>query len=73
MATTAPRGGRGSLHRREAIEGWLFVAPLMLGLVTFVYGPTAASFVMSLMRWDGLTPPSFTGLSNYLTLPSDWR
>jgi multiple sugar transport system permease protein len=71
MATTAPRGGRGSLHRREAIEGWLFVAPLMLGLVTFVYGPTAASFVMSLMRWDGLTPPSFTGLSNYLTLPTD--
>jgi multiple sugar transport system permease protein len=58
----------GRLRRREAVEGWLFVAPLMLGLLVFTYGPTLASLAMSLMRWDGLTAPSFIGVDNYVTL-----
>ncbi len=69
MGTASARTRRrGGLRRHEAIEGWLFVAPIMLGLLVFTYGPTLASFVMSLMRWDGLTPPSFVGLDNYVTL-----
>lgn len=67
LGTALPRR-RSRLRRREAIEGWLFVAPLMLGLLVFTYGPTVASFVMSLTRWDGLTTPSFVGLHNYATL-----
>jgi multiple sugar transport system permease protein len=62
---------RGGLRRREAIEGWLFVAPLMLGLLLFTYGPTIASFAMSLTNWDGLTPSSFAGFGNYVALLSD--
>lgn len=68
--TPIPQQG-GHLRRREALEGWLLVGPLMLGMAVFVYGPTLVSLYMSLTQWDGLTPSSFVGVKNYATLVSD--
>jgi multiple sugar transport system permease protein len=62
---------RSRLRRSEAIEGWLLIAPLILGLVAFVYGPTLVSVAMSFTNWDGLTPANFIGAGNYGKLASD--
>jgi multiple sugar transport system permease protein len=54
-----------SLSRQENLEGWLFVFPLMLGLVVFVVLPTFGSFLMSLYKWDIVSPAQWIGGGNY--------
>jgi len=55
----------------EWFWGYLFIAPLTLGVLIFFVGPIFYSFFMSLMRWDILTPPKFIGLQNFRTLLTD--
>ncbi len=52
----------------EAIHGYVFALPAILFLVAFIAYPLLESIRMSLFRWDGLTPPDFRGLSNYVFL-----
>jgi len=61
-------GQRHSLRRREALAGVLFASPWLVGFLLFILGPMIASIVLSLMKWDLMTPPSWTGLSNYRKL-----
>lgn len=68
-----PRDGEGSSRRREAVTGYLFVAPSVLGFLLFVLGPLLAAAVLSLTRYDVLTPPRFVGLDNYRRLFEDPR
>jgi multiple sugar transport system permease protein len=63
-----PQARRSTLKRREAIDGYLFIAPWLIGFVLWVAGPMVASIVLSLMRWDLLGPPVWIGLKNYETL-----
>ncbi|MBX6772937.1 MAG: sugar ABC transporter permease, partial [Chloroflexi bacterium] len=59
-------------RRREAMWGIVFAMPWLLGLLIFVIGPIVASMALSLTKYDVITPPSFVGLSNYVTaLTSD--
>ncbi len=46
------------------------IGPLILYLV-WVIGPMLYTFYLSLTKWDGLTAPVFTGLSNYERLFRD--
>jgi multiple sugar transport system permease protein len=46
------------------------IGPLILYLV-WVIGPMMYTFYLSLTKWDGLTAPVFTGLSNYERLFRD--
>jgi len=73
MASVLARGfgRRGSLQRREAIMGFLFASPWILGFILFIAGPMLVSVVLSLMRWDLLTPPEFIGLANYVKMIED--
>jgi multiple sugar transport system permease protein len=57
-----------SFFRRQAVEGWLFITPVLLGTLVFSFMPVIFSFVASLTDWDGINPPGFTGLANYLKL-----
>jgi len=52
------------LTRRDAIDGYLFILPWLLGFVIFTAGPMLASFGLMFVDWDLLTPPSFAGLAN---------
>jgi len=60
-----------SQRQQEALAGWLFASPWMLGFLLFIAGPMVASVVLSLMRWDLLTPAKFVGLRNYRKLLTD--
>jgi len=66
-ATPAPatRRRRGLLHQ-EAIYGYLFLLPWIVGFIVFVAGPMLAAFYLSLARYSlGVKPPEFIGLENF--------
>ncbi|MEX2534269.1 MAG: sugar ABC transporter permease [Trueperaceae bacterium] len=55
-----------SLARRDALFGYLFISPQVLGFLVFVVGPIVAVFVFSLSERNLLTGQStFVGLENY--------
>lgn len=72
MQTMKPsRESRYSLRRREAITGWLFIMPALIGFAIFTFGSILYSFYISLTKWELLTPPEFIGFRNYVKLFSD--
>ncbi len=71
LTSTRTRAARSSMARREAITGYLFVAPAVLGFLLWVAGPMLFSAWLSLTEWDLLTPPRFVGVQNYLTMFND--
>jgi multiple sugar transport system permease protein len=76
MRFTRDRGGApGRRGLRGADERWayLFIAPMVLGLVFFSAGPILATFGISLTSWDLLRPPELVGLDNYARLADDPR
>jgi len=58
-------GANSRLQRREAIWGYIFLLPWVIGLVVFILGPIIASAYFSLNEYDVLTPPRWVGLDNY--------
>ena len=68
-----PRHGSG-------LDQWLkalpYLIPTLIGMVLFTHGAVIAAFVISLHRWDILTPPQFLGWDNYKDLfntPLFWK
>lgn len=47
---------------------YLFILPMILGLILFRFGPILASFVISFTEWRGTRNPVFLGLGNYTEL-----
>jgi multiple sugar transport system permease protein len=64
---------RRSLLWREAVDGYIFILPWMIGFFVFVAGPMVASLLISFMRWEIVTPPRWTGLEQYARLFNDSR
>jgi multiple sugar transport system permease protein len=50
---------------REAIQGYSFIAPWLVGFLIFTLGPMLASFYYSFTLYNVQTAPRFTGLYNY--------
>jgi ABC-type sugar transport system permease subunit len=65
------RGLRPSI--REAIWGYVFIGPWLVGLALFTAGPIVASLVMSLTDFDLLHADQtrFIGLDNYVGMTTD--
>ncbi len=59
------------LARREAIDGYLFILPWLIGLVLFTAGPMLGSLVLAFVDWDLLGTPRWAGLANVQHLMSD--
>ncbi len=62
----ARRAAPSPLRRREAIEGYLFLLPWLIGYLCFSGGPVLASAYLSLTKYNVLLPPRLIGLGNYL-------
>jgi multiple sugar transport system permease protein len=75
VATPAERAGRtrgmSPLARREAIDGYLFIAPWIIGFVLFTAGPMIASFALIFVDWDLLGDPRWGGMTNVTRLFND--
>ncbi|UCF61504.1 MAG: sugar ABC transporter permease, partial [Anaerolineaceae bacterium] len=50
---------------REALWGYLFLLPNILGFLAFNLFPLLFAIGMSFTRWDLISQPTFIGLSNY--------
>ena len=59
--------------RRHHLWGYVFLAPMLLLLVTFKLVPMVQAFRLSLTSYDLLTPPRYVGFDNYVGLLSDSR
>jgi multiple sugar transport system permease protein len=62
--------------RYRRITPYLFITPMLIGLVLFRFGPILASFLISFTEWRGTVPPKFIGLDNYRELaesPAFWE
>ncbi|MCY3020810.1 MAG: sugar ABC transporter permease [Planctomycetota bacterium] len=57
-----------SLQRHEAVAGYLFAAPAILGLALFTLGPILAALTYSFMHYEILTPGTWVGVDNYQRL-----
>lgn len=57
---------RNRLKRRNAIYGYLFIAPMMLGFLFFMAGPIIAAFGLSFTDYSLLHPAKFVGVDNYV-------
>jgi multiple sugar transport system permease protein len=53
------------LARREAIEGYLFISPWIIGYLIFRLGPLLASLYLSFTNYTGSGSPKWIGLENY--------
>lgn len=65
------RPKRSRMALREAIDGYLFISPWILGFLLFVAGPMLASIVLSMMSWDLFSAPRWVGMNNYQQLARD--
>ena len=68
-----PRRGvfRMSMRQREAMFGYLFLSPWLIGFVVFLLGPMVASIYLSLTTYKMIQPPVWVGLANYLRMIND--
>jgi ABC-type sugar transport system permease subunit len=55
-------------RRREAVIGYLFISPAIIGLFLFVGYPMVSSLYHSFTEWNGLTPAHWIGLQNYVQM-----
>jgi multiple sugar transport system permease protein len=56
---------------REALVGYLFVLPPIIGLLVFIVGPILASLYFSFTDYNIIATPSWVGMSNYRTALND--
>ncbi len=57
---------RMSLKIKEALTGWLFLSPALIGFSIFTFGSIIYSLYLSLTDYDLMTKPKFIGLENYI-------
>jgi multiple sugar transport system permease protein len=52
-------------RKREAVSGYLFISPWLIGFLVFFVGPIIASFILSFTSWNIVGTPEWVGLKNY--------
>jgi len=62
-----------SATAQEAIWGYVFLSPWIMGMIIFVAGPIIASMVLAFCDWDLIQAPKFVGLDNFAQMFSDGR
>lgn len=62
-----------TFRRKEALWGWFFVLPAVLGLILFQLGPVIASLYLSFTNYDIVSTPRWIGLANYERLFTEDR
>jgi multiple sugar transport system permease protein len=56
---------------REKFWLWALLTPTLIGLLFGALGSVIATILLSFAKWDLLTPPTWTGLTNYVSLFTD--
>src|SRR5512142_908550 len=56
---------------REKFWLWALLTPTFIGLIFGALGSVIATVLLSFAKWDLLTPPAWTGVTNYVNLFKD--
>ncbi|MDX1415127.1 MAG: sugar ABC transporter permease [Candidatus Promineifilaceae bacterium] len=56
---------RLSLSQREALWGYAFISPWIIGFLIFTLGPMLASLYFSFTDYNIIDPPTWAGIDNY--------
>ncbi|MGI8575103.1 MAG: carbohydrate ABC transporter permease [Egibacteraceae bacterium] len=62
---------RRRIGQSEALSGWAFTAPVLIGLAVFLLFPIFMALYISFTDWNGISPPfqaELIGLQNYKDL-----
>ncbi len=63
---------KSSLTRREAMWGYFFISPFLIGFFAFTFLPTVAALIMSFTNFRlGTSSFQFVGVQNYQQLTND--
>lgn len=73
QSETLVRRRRSRLLWSEYRDGYLCIAPWLIGFIIFVAGPMIFSLGLIFTQWDILTPARFVGLGNFAALVNDPR
>jgi multiple sugar transport system permease protein len=57
-----------SIEKNQLKWGYIFIAPCIIGLFLFNFGPMLFSLIMSFTEWDVITAPRFIGFENYIQM-----
>ncbi|MFN8373603.1 MAG: sugar ABC transporter permease [Anaerolineae bacterium] len=69
-----PTGGLISrIANNEALLGYLFIIPSLIGFITFYAVPAIRSVGISFLEWNLLSDAKFVGIENYQTIFADER
>jgi multiple sugar transport system permease protein len=60
-----------TMRRREAIIGYLFLTPWLIGFLALLVGPMLTSIYLSLTQYKMISAPVWIGLDNYERMISD--
>jgi multiple sugar transport system permease protein len=67
MKSTSIRRGL-SFTKKEALFGYLFILPWIIGFLALRLAPMAISLFLSFTEYTIITPPTFVGLANFIKL-----
>ena len=56
------------MNRREAIAGYVFISPWIIGFLVFVLFSIGMAFYVSLTKWDMISDKEWVGFGNYSTM-----
>lgn len=56
---------------KDAVQGYLMIAPNSLGLIIFYIVPIIVSIILGLFQWNGLSSPEWTGFGNFIAILHD--
>jgi multiple sugar transport system permease protein len=66
LLTLKEKGYSGlSIRHKEALAGYMFLLPWIIGFVLFIAGPMVASAYLSFTTYDIVRSPRFVGLENF--------
>ena len=60
-----------TMRRREAIMGYIFLTPWLIGFLVFLVGPMLTSIYLSMTNYKMISSPVWIGLANYERMIAD--
>jgi multiple sugar transport system permease protein len=67
-AVARQKGRQSAIRRREALTGYAYISPWVIGFVIFALFPFVASVYLSLTEYSIISPPRFIGFKNYVDI-----
>lgn len=71
----SPHIKRRKYSKFDAVSAWVLLTPALILFTIFIAIPTIAGFVLTFMKWDFFSTPTFIGMDNLTRLfgdPATW-